>query len=85
MTDAEKLAAVLEIITKPFADNNLSEHEELIVNMHALGYTNTEIAEETGLAESSVRIYRASGCRKIGIASHDLMKAMIARLSDLVK
>jgi len=66
---------------KPEADpwKSLSEREYDVLKRVALGYTNTEIAEELFLSQKTVETYRARGMEKLDLQTRaQLVKSAIA-------
>lgn len=49
--------------------NQLSEREQQVLQMVALGYTSAEIAEKLTLSPKTVETYRARGMEKLGLRS----------------
>lgn len=49
--------------------NSLSEREQEVLKMVALGHTSAEIAEQLGLSAKTVETYRARGMEKLGLRS----------------
>lgn len=47
--------------------NSLSEREQEVLKMVALGHTSAEIAEQLGLSTKTVETYRARGMEKLGL------------------
>jgi len=47
--------------------NTLSEREQEVLRLVALGYTGTEIAEKLNLSPKTVETYRARGMEKLGL------------------
>ncbi len=47
--------------------NSLSEREQEVLRLVALGYTGTEIAEKLNLSPKTVETYRARGMEKLGL------------------
>jgi two-component system response regulator NreC len=46
---------------------SLSEREQKVLKMVALGYTSAEIAEQLSLSSKTVETYRARGMEKLGL------------------
>jgi two-component system response regulator NreC len=62
----------------------LSEREREVVRLIADGYTNPEIAEQLGVAERTVKTYRARAIEKLGFSSRSQITAY-ARRAGLVE
>ncbi len=53
----------------PDAWNTLSEREQSVLKLVALGHTSAEIAESLSLSAKTVETYRARGMEKLGLAN----------------
>jgi two-component system response regulator NreC len=62
----------------------LTEREREVVRLIADGYTNPEIAERLGIAERTVKTYRARAIEKLGFSSRSEITAY-ARRAGLVE
>jgi two-component system response regulator NreC len=58
----------------------LSEREREVVRLIANGYTNPEIAEKLGVAERTVKTYRARAIEKLGFSSRAEITAYVRRV-----
>jgi two-component system, NarL family, response regulator NreC len=58
----------------------LSEREREVVRLIAGGYTNPEIAEQMGVAERTVKTYRARAIEKLGFSSRAEITAYARRV-----
>jgi two-component system, NarL family, response regulator NreC len=63
----EDMLPAVQPIEKEDAWSNLSEREQEVLNMVALGYTSAEIAEQVSLSAKTVETYRARGMEKLGL------------------
>lgn len=62
----------------------LSARERQVCDRVARGVINKEIATELGISESSVRLYRAEGMKKLGVGSAAELGGLLARLGGLL-
>ena len=89
MNAEEKLKEIKEILDGPFGhiaiSLSLSEKEEQVVNLHALGKTTPQIAKMLGMPESTVKVYRIRACKKLGIGSYELTSDLIERVSAILR
>lgn len=66
--------------------NSLSDREQEILRMVALGHTSAEIAEQLSLSAKTIETYRARGMEKLGLRTRAalvrfaLQKGLIQRL-----
>jgi two-component system response regulator NreC len=58
----------------------LSDREREVVRLIANGYTNPEIAEKLGVAERTVKTYRARAIEKLGFSSRAEITAYVRRV-----
>jgi two-component system, NarL family, response regulator NreC len=58
----------------------LSDREREVVRLIANGYTNPEIAERLGVAERTVKTYRARAIEKLGFSSRAEITAYVRRI-----
>ncbi|GBD09583.1 Oxygen regulatory protein NreC [Candidatus Thermoflexus japonica] len=76
----EDLLPTPEIPETPEPWESLSEREQQVLRLVAMGHTNQEIADRLGLSVKTVETYRARGMEKLGLRTRaQLVRYMIQR------
>lgn len=76
----EDLISAPKILETPEPWENLSEREQQVLRLVAVGHTNQEIADRLGLSVKTVETYRARGMEKLGLRTRaQLVRYMIQK------
>jgi FixJ family two-component response regulator len=79
--DAEARAARAQVEALAARLAALSARQREICERAARGMLNKQIAADLGIAESTVRLHRAEGMEKLGVASTAELASLFARLA----